>query len=425
MYEKLLKELFVIPRSITGPNNRKTLKIIKNYLPIKVKSVKSGTKVFDWTVPKEWIVKEAWIKNSKGEKIVDIKKNYLNLLNYSFPINKVISFKQLQKYLIVSKSKDRNSIPYRTSYYKKKISFCVSKNEFEILSKYKNKKFHIFINSYFKKGELNYGELLIKGSSKKEILISSYFCHPFQANDSLSGIIMAIKLGNYLLKKNNKFSYRLVFIPETIGSICFIKNNLNILRKRTFVGFVLTTCGGRGPVGIKYSFDKKHIINQLLDKIFFKKKIKRYNFSIRGSDERQYSSPGVRVNIVSIFKDKYFDYNQYHTSKDDLDFVKLKNINFTFKYYKQLIREIERLKIYKRIIPNCEPMMEKYKLYHNFGGEYLPGKFNYFDYVMKCLFYTDGNITSRDVQKLLKIDNKFLNLIYKTLIKKKLIKQIL
>ena len=167
MYEKLFKQLFLIPRSITGNNNRKSLKIIQSYIPIKIKSVKSGTKVFDWKVPKEWDVKEAWIKNSEGQKIVDIKKNYLNLLNYSFPINKIVSFKELQKYLIVSKSDDRDSIPYRTSYYKKKISFCLSRNEFQKLSKYKNRNYHIYINSRFKTGVLNYGELLIKGSSKK------------------------------------------------------------------------------------------------------------------------------------------------------------------------------------------------------------------------------------------------------------------
>ena len=132
--------------------------------------------------------------------------------------------------------------------------------------------------------------MLIKGSSKKEILISSYICHPHQANDSLSGMIMAIKLAKYLFKRKNKFSYRIVFIPETIGSIFFIKKNINNLKKYTFAGFVLTTCGGKGPVSIKYSFDRSHIINQLLDKIFFNKKIKRYDFSIRGSDERQYSS---------------------------------------------------------------------------------------------------------------------------------------
>ena len=320
MYEKLFKQLFLIPRSITGNNNRKALKIIQSYIPIKIKSVKSGTKVFDWKVPKEWDVKEAWIKNSEGQKIVDIKKKYLNLLNYSFPINKIVSFKEIQKYLIVSKSDDRDSIPYRTSYYKKKISFCLSRNEFQKLSKYKNRNYHIYINSRFKTGVLNYGELLIKGSSKKEILISSYICHPHQANDSLSGMIMAIKLAKYLFKEKNKFSYRIVLYRNN-RIYLFYKKNINS-KKIYLCRFCSNNLWRKGPVSIKYSFDRSHIINQLLDKIFFNKKIKRYDFSME-SDERQYSSPGVRINIISILRINT-EYKQYHTSKDNLDFVKKK-----------------------------------------------------------------------------------------------------
>lgn len=425
MYEKLLEQLYYIPRSITGKNNRKSLRIIKNFIPIKIKSIKSGTRIFDWKVPKEWIVSEAWIKNNEGEKIIDFSKCHLNLINYSYPINQILNFKQLQKYLIISKSKDPDSIPYRTAYYKKQVGFCVSKNQFLKIKEKKNKKFHIFINSKFNSGKLDYAEMIIKGKSKKEILISSYFCHPNQANDSLSGIIMGIKLAKYLQKRKNNFSYRIIFIPETIGALCFIKKNLKLFKNKLFAGIIPTTCAGRGPIGIKYSFDKSHIINKLLDNIINKKKIIRYNFSIRGSDERQYSSPGTRLNTVSIFKDKYFDYKEYHSSKDDLNFVKIKNLNETYKYYVLLIKKLETLNIYERTVQNGEPMMQKYNLYHASGGTYLPGRFKNFDHILECLFYTDGKKTIDEISAEIGISKNALNRIYKMLKSKKLVKKIL
>jgi len=424
MYEKLFKKLYYLPRSITGKNNRESLKILKHYAPIKIKSVKTGTKVFDWIVPKEWNLIEAWIKNSKGEKIINVTNNHINIINYSHSINKKLNFKELKKYLIVSKTDDLDSIPYRTSYYKKKIGFCLSKNQYLEILKNKKDKFHIFINSNLVNGNLNYGEVLIRGKSKKEILISSYFCHPQQANDSLSGVIMSLKLIKYLRSLKNNFTYRVIFIPETIGALCFINKNLKSF-ENFYAGIVPTTCAGKGPISIKYSFDKNHLINKLLDDVFKNKKIKRYNFSIRGSDERQYSSPGTRLNIVSIFKDKYFEYKEYHTSKDNLEFVKIKNLNETYRYYKSLISNLEKIKIYDRSVPYGEPMMQKYNLYHSTGGEFLPGNFKFFDSLMKCLFYTDGKLSLFEVQKILKIKKNEINKIYQLLSKNNLVKRIL
>tara|TARA_B110000027_G_scaffold132170_1_gene157814 strand:- start:2532 stop:3806 length:1275 start_codon:yes stop_codon:yes gene_type:complete len=424
MYEKLLKTLFKIPRSITGRNNRKSLYLIKKIIPIKIKSINSGTKVFDWIVPKEWELEEAWIKDSKGNKVLDVSENYLNIINYSYSINKKLNFEKLKHYLIVSQSKNLNSIPYRTSYYKKKIGFCVSKNQFKNIKKKKDDLFHIYINSKFKKGKLNYGEISIKGKSKKEILISSYICHPNQANDSLSGVIMAIKIARFLMSRKNNFSYRIIFIPETIGALCFMQKNQSSF-KNFYAGIVVTTCAGKGSFGIKYSFNKNHLINKLLDMVFKNQKIKRYEFSIRGSDERQYSSPSTRLNVVSIFKDKYYCYKEYHTSIDDLNFVNIKNLNKTFKYYKSLILNLDKIKIYERFLPTGEPMLQKYNLYHSIGGEYKSGNYNNISKIIECLFYTDGVLTSLEVQNILKIKKKQISDIYKLLEKKKLVKQIL
>ena len=256
-----LNKLFFINRSITGPGNRQTLNELKKIIPIKIKSINSSTKIYDWKVPLEWSVKDAYIKNEKGEKILDFKKNNLHLASYSEPIKKsLILWKKLKSHLIYS-NKNKKYIPYRTLYYKKDWAFCCNYNQYQKLKK--SKKLEIFIDSKFYKGKLNYGEYLLKGKSKKEILISTYICHPSMANDNLSGIILTSFLLKKLLKKKDlKWSYRIIFIPETIGSIAYLKINEKKFDNIS-CGLVISCVGGPGKLYLKESWNRNHFINQL------------------------------------------------------------------------------------------------------------------------------------------------------------------
>ena len=226
--------LYPITRSITGLGVRKTLTIIQREFPeLKIKKIKSGTKVFDWNVPPEWNVSDAYILDKNDKKIIDFKNNNLHLVGYSIPVKKHVSKQELFKNLYFLK-KQPTAIPYITSYYKKRWGFCVSYNQYKNLDKEysSNDKFKVVVNSSLKKnGGLNYGELILKGSSKKEILISTYICHPSMANNELSGPVVSIALVNWLLTlKKRRYTYRIVFIPETIGSILYLSKNLDHLK---------------------------------------------------------------------------------------------------------------------------------------------------------------------------------------------------
>ena len=223
------KDLFPITRSITGPGVRETLNYLKNIVPnLIIKKVKSGEKYFDWKVPDEWFPKEAWVKNQKGKKVIDFKKNNLHLVGYSKSIKKTMRLNELKKNLY-SLASQPNAIPYVTSYYNKQWGFCLKEND---KKKLKNEKYDVFIDAPFKKGFLNYGEIIIRGKLKKEIFLSTYICHPSLANNEISGPVVAIALSKWIKKiKNRKYTYRIVFLPETIGSIIYISKNLNKLKK--------------------------------------------------------------------------------------------------------------------------------------------------------------------------------------------------
>ena len=239
----LLKELYPICRSITGNGIRETLNIIKELIPISIHSIESETKVFDWEVPMEWNIKDAYIKNSKGEKIIDFKKHNLHILNYSIPFEKIISFTELKSHIFTLEEYP-NWIPYRTSYYTKNWGFCMKHDDFLKLDK--NDLYDVHIDSELKKGVLNYADLFIQGKTKKEILISCYICHPSMCNDSISGVAVSIFLAKYLLTRNNYYSYRFVFIPETIGSIVYLSKHLHELKENVIGGYVITCVGDKG-----------------------------------------------------------------------------------------------------------------------------------------------------------------------------------
>ncbi len=427
--EKKLKDLFNVNRSLAGKENRKTLKYIKKDIPIKIKNFPSGKKVFDWRIPKEWSIKKGYIKDSFGNKLIDINKNFLHVASYSQKIHKKINFDQLKKKIFVGNFS--NAIPYRTLYYKKDWAFCMNKKDFKKIQDTSLKKdiFEICIDSKFINGKMNYGEILIKGKSKKEILISTYICHPSMANDNLSGIILTSLLARFIQGLPNlKWSYRIIFIPETIGSIAYIKYNLNKIKKID-IGINISCVGGKGLMSYKETRDSENFLNQLIENIFNKLNIrfKKHKFDIHGSDERQYSYFGNDINVLSVHKDKFYDYKEYHTSLDNLDFVKKNNLFSSFDIYKKLILKIEEQEIYISKNNFTEPMLSKYKLYPDTGGSlktYKDKIFKNLDNILWILYLCDGKKTLSQIKKKLNLGDKTFSEIISILKQKKLISHI-
>ncbi len=358
------KDIFPFNRSLTGKGVEKTLTYFKNiFSDLQIHNIKSGTKVFDWQVPLEWNVKDAYVSNLKGQRIIDFKKNNLHLVGYSQPINKVLSYKSLNKHLHSIKSQP-NAIPYITSYYKKYWGFCISHKKRKLLKK---NNYKVVIDSNFKKGHLKYGEIFLKGKQKKEILISTNICHPSMGNNEISGPVVALAIAKWLQnKRNRKYSYRILFLPETIGALGFLKKNIKKIKKNLIAGYQVVCVGDDNH----FSFLQSKKGNTLADcaaRYILKKqnkKVKYYSFLRRGSDERQYNSPGIDLPVCSIMKSKYGNYPQYHTSLDDLKFISIKGLNSSIDIYKKVINLIEntkRMKIKTKSLG--EPMLSKRKLY--------------------------------------------------------------
>ena len=360
---KWATELFPINRSITGEGVRETLKYIKNLIPdLKINSISSGDKVFDWIIPDEWNVKDAYIESPEGTKIADFKKNNLHLMGYSIPVNRVMSLTELQSHLY-SINEVPDAIPYVTSYYNRNWGFCISHND---RKKLPDGNYKVFIDSTLTKGKLNYGEIIIPGKSRKEVLISTYICHPSMANNEVSGIVVTTKLAKWLNEQNNtQYTYRIVFVPETIGSIAYIHRNCSIMKRNVIGGFVVTCVGDNN----NYSILNSKYENTLFDKIgnnvikyYTKNNFNRYSFLDRGSDERQYSSVGVDIPIISLMRTKYGEYNEYHTSLDNLNFISPQGLYGGFEIHKKAIILLENNFIYKVVLP-CEPQLGKKGLY--------------------------------------------------------------
>ena len=418
-------KLFPICRSITGKGLRETLYIIKKEFPeFKIKSIGSGKKVFDWIVPKEWNITEGFILDDKGEEIVNFKKNNLHVVGYSAPVDLRISRDSLLRH-IYSLKKQPNAIPYVTSYYKKRWGFCISYNhKLKILKTYKAQDyFNVVIKSTFSpKGKMDYGEFLIKGKSSKEILISTYVCHPSMANNELSGPIVSMSLMSHFLKITNlNKSLRFIFIPETIGSIAYIQKNLKKLQKNVIGGYNLTCIGDNKNHSCMFTKYKNTIADESLIESYKKLKIsfKEYSFLERGSDERQFNSPGVDLSIASIFRTKYWEYPEYHTSLDNFDLVSHEGIKGGFEVAKKAIEILIKKKIPKAVLL-CEPQMSKRKLYPTLS---IKNKKNKFSDYMNFLQYSDGKNSLEKISVLSKISYKKGYSIYKELIKKKLINE--
>lgn len=316
------EELFPICRSITGEGIRKSLEYFASKIgELNICSIPSGTRVFDWVVPLEWNINGAYVDTEDGERIIDFKDNNLHVVGYSEPVDRIVTYDELNK-RIHSISEQPTAIPYVTSYYKPYWGFCISEEKRKLLNP--AKKYHVKIDSSLKNGVLNFGELIIPGDESKEIFLSSYICHPSMANNELSGPIVLAGLCKYLLERKNRYTYRIVLIPETIGSITYLSKNLPEMKKKIVAGFNITCVGDERC----YSFLPSKYGNTLADRALkhvlrwkTKESFIEYSWLDRGSDERQYCSPGVDLPVASFMRSKYGTYPEYHTSLDNLEFI--------------------------------------------------------------------------------------------------------
>lgn len=363
---RLVSDLYPICRSITGNGFRETLNIIKDYISLEVHEVPTGTEVFDWTVPKEWNIKDAYIKNLKGERIVDFKKFNLHVVNYSVPVNKLMPFEELKTHLFTLPDyPDR--IPYRTSYYKESWGFCLSHQQFLAL---KDEEYEVCIDSTLEEGYLTYGEYYLQGESEDEVLISCHACHPSLCNDNLSGIALATFLAKYLSQISPRYSYRFLFIPGTIGSITWLSlNEAHVNRIKH--GLVLTGVGDPGNFTYKKSRRGNAEIDRAVIHVLKHSGLEHeiIDFFPFGYDERQFCSPGFNLPVGCFMRSSHGHYSEYHTSADNLNFVQPQYLADSFSKCLSALNIIENNKPYLNQNPKCEPRLGKRGLYRAIGGQ--------------------------------------------------------
>lgn len=366
MYE-LIERLYPICRSITGNGVRQTLKIIQEIIPLEIKEVPSGTRVFDWEIPKEWNIKDAYIKNSKGEKIVDFKDSNLHVLNYSVPIRGRFNLSQLCEHIFTLPDYP-DWIPYLTSYYKEKWGFCMEHNRLKQLKG--DEEYEVLIDSSLEEGSLTYGEYYLPGNTDEEILFSTYVCHPSLCNDNLSGVALLTHLAAGLKEKNLKYSYRFLFIPETIGAITWLALNEDNVSKIK-CGLVVTCVGDSGIPTYKRTRKVGSYLNDVVEKVL-EDSCEPYNivdFFPVGSDERQFSSPGFQMEIGSLMRTMYTKFEEYHTSADNLEFINANSLEDSLKRYQDIVHVLEGNEVFASTNPKCEPQLGKRGLYSLLGAK--------------------------------------------------------
>ena len=434
--EKLLKELYPICRSITGDGVRETLGFIQKYISIKVHEVPSGTKVFDWTIPKEWNIEDAYIKNDKGKKIVDFQKSNLHIVSYSKPVNSKLSLSELKSHLHTLPDQP-DVIPYKTSYYIEDWGFCLTHNQFLTL---KEGEYEVVIDSSLKNGSLTYSELFLKGKKEEEVLLTCYICHPSLCNDNLSGIVLLTLLAKYLSKLELNYSYRFLFIPETIGAITWLKLNEEKLSKIKH-GLVATCVGDSGKFTYKKSRQGDAEIDQTVIKVLKESgdDYKIEKFLPVGSDERQFCSPGFNLPIGSLMRTMYHKFPEYHTSADNLEFVKKEYLIESFSKYLKIILELEKNynnfkskenlekqkmnnegEFFENINPKCEPNLEKRGLFNKIT-DLDSGANMGINWVLNL---SDGKNSLLDISRISGLEYDFIKKISNLLVKHNLLKKL-
>ena len=394
----LIERLYPICRSITGDGVRETLKIIGEYIPIQINEVASGTKVFDWTIPEEWNIKDAYIKNAHGEKLVDFKKLNLHVLNYSTPIDEKMGLEKLKDHLF-SLPQNPDWVPYRTSYHNKNWGFCLSHNQMTGL---KNEEYEVRIDSSLKPGSLTYGEYYIEGQSTDEVIFTCHTCHPSLCNDNLSGIAVAAFLARELSTMKLKYSYRFLFIPGTIGSITWLSRNEDKVDRIKY-GLVLNLLGDSSAFHYKKSRRGNSEIDKIMEYVLYKEEGRRLlDFTPYGYDERQFCSPGFNLPVGRLSRKPHGEFPEYHTSADNLNFINPNSLSESLKLLLKVIVVIEENRRWINLSPKGEPQLGKRGLYKSVGGQSQQK-----DYQMALLWIlnlSDGDFSMLEIAKKSEID---------------------
>ncbi len=361
----LVKELYPICRSITGDGFRASLKEIGKHIPIETHEVATGTPVFDWTIPREWNIRDAYVKNSRGERVIDFNKLNLHVLNYSVPVRATMTLSALRPHLFTI-PEHPDWVPYRTSYYKDNWGFCLSHNQLQTLE---DGQYEVCIDSSLENGHLTYGEIVIPGESDEEVFFSCHNCHPSLCNDNLSGVAIATSLAKLLLSVRLRYSYRFIFIPGTIGAITWLALNESVV-PRIKHGFVVAGGGDSGPFHYKQSRLGHAEVDRAVEAVLRHSgdAYRIIPFSPYGYDERQYCSPGFNLPVGALSRTPHGCFPEYHTSADNLTFVKPEHMARTLQHYISVIAILERNYFYVNHNPKCEPQLGKRGLYSSMGG---------------------------------------------------------
>lgn len=362
----LIEALFPICRSITGDGVRQSLAHLQEIIPLEVVEVPTGTQVLDWQVPREWNVRDAYIKDDTGKRIVDFKKNNLHLLSYSTAVDRKMSLDELKPHLF-SLPDQPDLIPYRTSYYHENWGFCLPHND---LVELPDGDYEVLIDSSLEEGSLSYGEFFLRGSSSEEVLISTHICHPSLCNDNLSGIAVSTFLANSLQGRDLKYSYRFLFLPVTIGAITWLARNEETVGNIRY-GLVASNLADGGGFTYKKSRSGCAGIDRIVEYVLRKSAVRHEirEFVPYGYDERQYGSPGFDLPVGSLSRTPHGEYREYHTSADNLSFISHDNLQQSLEIFEEIVATVESSRYFRNLLPKGEPQLGRRGLYKKVGGE--------------------------------------------------------
>ncbi|MCB0550052.1 MAG: DUF4910 domain-containing protein [Phaeodactylibacter sp.] len=361
----LAERLFPICRSITGEGVRQSLQVLKAYIPLDIHEVPSGTAVFDWAVPREWNIREAWVRGPAGDKIIDFRQHNLHVLNYSVPIHRCIGLSELKAHLFTLPEQPE-LIPYRTSYYQENWGFCLPHRQYEALPE---GEYEVYIDSSLEDGHLTFGEYFLPGATEEEVLFSAHICHPSLANDNLSGVSLLTFLARELQQTDRRFSYRFLFIPGTIGSITWLALNEEKTRNISH-GLVASLLGDPGGFTYKRSRRGNAVIDRAVEHVLRHSghPYRVMDFIPYGYDERQFCSPGFNLPVGNLTRSSFGSFPEYHTSADNLDFVRPQHLETSFEVYRKVVEVLEGNFSFRNLNPKCEPQLGKRGLYDAIGG---------------------------------------------------------